>query len=160
MSRMLRWAGLAWAAALLAGCALTQGHLEPPKVHLVNLQLQHATLFQQRFLATLHLTNPNDVSLPVKAIEYNVRVNGKHFADGMTNKPVTLPALGQADVGVEINTSVLDWLNQLYRLNRARPKKVPYRITGKLYLGSWFARTVPFSYTGQIPLQNLLSGGR
>lgn len=159
MSRKLRWIGLTWALATLAGCALMQGHVEPPKVHLADLRLQHATIFQQQFLATLHLTNPNDVSLPVKAIEYNVQVDGKHFADGMTNKPVTLPALGQADVGVQINTSVMEWARQLYRLNRNRPKKVPYRITGKLHLGSWFAYTIPFSYTGQIPIQDLLSGG-
>lgn len=157
-----RWAVVVlsgWAALLVAGCALTGRHVEPPKVHLVNVKLEHATVFRQQFVATLHLSNPNDVSLPVKAIEYNVRVNGKHFADGMTDHAFTLPALGQTDVDVQVNTSVLDWVSQLYQINRSRPQHVPYRISGKLHLGSWVSRTIPFSHKGQIPTQGLFSEG-
>ena len=50
---------------MLAACTQVLEKPEPPRVSLVNLELESMTLFEQRFHLELRLQNPNPYPLPL-----------------------------------------------------------------------------------------------
>ena len=70
--------------APLAGCAAT--HLETPKLSVVDVEVLGGELWQQHLRVRMHVHNPNDRALPIKAIEYTLEVQGQPFASGESER--------------------------------------------------------------------------
>ncbi len=136
----------------LGGCAAMHTHYSAPQVSLVQLTLRRVSVFQQQFLATLLVTNPNQIALPVKSMQYRLAVNGEAFASGISDKAFTVPSMGSKRVSVTVNTTTLAWMRQLSALGSVSPRKVRYRVTGTIHPGSWFSPAVPFSYDGSVSM--------
>lgn len=150
--RGLLGAVLLAAVLALAGCALMRTQWQSPRVSLVALRLQRASLFQQQFVVTLKVVNPNDAALPVKSMDYRFKLNGKAFASGLTDKSFTVPAFGQTKVRVSIDTTTLGWARQLALLDRGHLRRLSYHVYGTVHVGSWFSHAIAFSYHGKVAL--------
>ncbi|MEJ2793981.1 LEA type 2 family protein [Iodobacter sp. LRB] len=118
---------------LLAGCAGLYGNFEKPSVSLAGLSVAEVGLLEQRFVLSLRLTNPNDVSLDIKGVQLSLDVNGQHFAEGVSSEAVTLPKLGSVLVKLNVTTSLSTFIQQFNGL-QASGKPIAYRIKGKLFL--------------------------
>lgn len=154
---MARWLGLWLGALLLAGCATLAGISEKPRVSLKSVEPLEVGFFEQRFLLRLRVENPNPVTIPIQGLSFSVDLNGQHFADGLSDKAVTLPALGEAVLEVKASTSLGRVLRQLRELSNDSRTALDYHITGKLHgagLGG-----VPFESRGQIAPDAVLGGG-
>lgn len=127
-------------------------HYSAPQVSLVQLTLRRISVFQQQFLATLRVTNPNQIPLPVKSLQYHLAVNGDAFASGISDKAFTVPAMASKRVTLTVNTTTLAWMRQLSALGSMSAHKVRYRVTGTIHPGSWFSPPVPFSYDGSVSM--------
>ena len=46
------------------------------------MQVLSSDLWEQHLKVRMHVHNPNDRSLPIKALEYTVEVEGQQFASG------------------------------------------------------------------------------
>lgn len=136
---------------MLAGCA-GLGALEKPQVSLAGLELQEVGLFEQRFLVTLRVTNPNDRSVTVDGVEFALDLNGEQFASGVGSDKVTLPRRGEALVKLTVATSMGRVWRQLRAL-QSLSKPLAYRMTGKLYT-PWIPGGMPFDKTGELPALN------
>lgn len=136
---------------MLAGCA-GLGLLEKPQVALAGMELDEIGLFEQRFLVTLRVSNPNAQSVTVDGVEFSLDLNGEPFASGLSGGKVTLPARGDALVRVTVATSLGRMWKQLRSL-QSLDKPLPYRMTGKLYT-PWIPGGMPFEKTGELPALN------
>ncbi len=134
---------------LLAACASLGGYREKPRVSLISIQPLGMTLLEQRYLLALRILNPNDVEIPVSGMSYSVEINDREFAYGVSRQAVTIPALGEAVVEVEVVSSLLDMLRQLQALDADKQRRLDYRISGGLSLANRRAR-LPFDYSGTL----------
>lgn len=136
--------------ASLAGCAMIAGKIDPPAVHIASLSLTGATLFEQQYKLGLRLQNPNDFDLPIEGLSYEIELNDKPFAKGVSSRPVTVPRRGSALLEVEGFSTLGDLLRQYKQLAKGELKGLRYRIRGKLSLQG--GPNVPFERKGEIGL--------
>jgi LEA14-like dessication related protein len=147
----------ALAAALLvltsAGCA-NLAALEAPEVRVTSLEMLAPApgSIEQRFAVGLRLTNPNNRSLSIDGLDFELDFNDRPLARGVTNRAFELPRLGVADTQVIVTTSVFDILRQALDLGGRRDAPMDYRLRGRVHLGAGFVRTVPFDHRGKLAL--------
>jgi LEA14-like dessication related protein len=143
--------GLAFALVLLNGCAGLGPKVEAPRLTLVNISMTSADMFSQQFTMRMHVQNPNDRALPIKGIDYQLFLAGDSFAEGVSNVPFTVPALGETEFDLPVRTNFVSSLGRLIsRLNGA--DKVSYLIEGEVFLESGLFRKIPFRHTGDVDL--------
>lgn len=146
---------LLWAVALfLAACAT---HFEKPAVTLVGVDLESLGLFEQRFILKLRVKNPNDVDIPVEGLVFEVELNGRPFANGVSNVGVTIPRLGEAVLEVKASSNLAAFLRQWRDLEKEGKPGMDYRVRGNLRVSGYGA--LPFDHRGEAPIPKLLPGG-
>jgi len=137
--------------ATLSGCSTLPGKPEPPRVNLVGLQLVSMELFEQRYQVRLRLKNPNAYELPIQGIDFQLDINGQAFADGVSNRSVTVPAYGEQVVALEVSSNLIQVFRQLQSLENSRSPGFEYRISGTVAVGEYGQR-LPFDYSGDMQL--------
>jgi LEA14-like dessication related protein len=134
---------------LLTGCASMPPGAVSPRVNLVGLQIVDVQLFEQRYALSIRIQNPNPQALSVAGLDFNVALNGKAFADGVSNQQVAIPAFGDSLLTVEVSSSVFRLVDQFRALERNNGQGLRYRISGSVSLqGSW--TRLPFERQGVI----------
>ena len=150
VGRPVTWAvaGLALVAALLAGCAAP---LQKPEISLAGVELVGIGLVEQRLLLKLRIRNPNDVDLPVKALSFDLDLDGQPFAKGASEQPVTIARQAEAQLDVKVVSRFGEVLKQL---RAARQNgKLGYRVHGRVELEG--SGSVAFDRSGEVPLSAL-----
>jgi LEA14-like dessication related protein len=134
-----------------AGCASVSS-LEAPEVRVTTLQLLEPApgSLEQRFAVGLRLVNPNNRAIAVDGLDFELELNDRRLARGVTNNPFELPRLGEAETLVVVTTSVFDVLRQAIDFASRPDAPMDYRVRGRLHLGSGFVRTVPFDHRGKL----------
>jgi LEA14-like dessication related protein len=136
---------------LLSGCAYMGVRTEPPRVHLVGMQLQQAELFEQRYLLRLRIQNPNDFALNIRGLDFQVQVNGERFADGVSSQALEIPAYGEGLAEVAVSSSLWSLARQIRDMGEGGPGQMEYRIHGRIAL-TGHALPVSFESTGDLGL--------
>jgi len=135
----------------LTGCA-GMGYREGDiKVSISSLAFLQSTLMEQRYLVSLRLQNRTQNSLEIKGMSFDVELNGKEFASGVSNRQISVAPFDEAWVEVEVGSSLFDIIRQLQLLQHHQHKAFEYRISGRVYLGDGFF-SIPFTETGVIDL--------
>jgi LEA14-like dessication related protein len=143
-------------AAVLAGCAAFTGHMETPRLALVDAQLVKGDLFEQRIKVRMRVQNPNDRELQVKGISYAIDVAGEEFGTGMTANSFTVPRMGEAEFDMMITANMAGMLVRALGSGRGQDKAIDaidYRIHGKVSLASGILRGIPFDEKGSLKLR-------
>jgi LEA14-like dessication related protein len=147
-----KFAGLAAAMLLfVAGCASITS-LEAPQVQVTSLEFLEPTRgsMEQRFAVGLRLTNPNNRDLAVDGLDFELDLNDRRLARGVTSQGFSLPRLGEAETTVIVTTSVFDLLRQAIDFSGRKDIPLDYRLSGRVHLASGFVRTVPFDHRGKL----------
>jgi len=148
----LRIIGLLGCLLVVTGCAMTS-NLQPPKISIVSVNTTSADVFSQQFRVHVHVQNPNTLALPVKSIEYELFLQGDSFAEGNTEQPFVVPALGEAEFDTVINTHFTSSLMRLLgKLNERDGNKVQYNFVGKVHLTKGVLRNIPFNEQGSVDI--------
>lgn len=135
--------------ALSAGCA-TVDDVIPPKINLVNIVPLSSSVFEQRFVVDMRVSNLNDFEIPLKGMSFEMDVNGSYFATGLSNRKLVVPRLGTAVVSLETTANSFDLFRQI--LNAVRVGTVEYSIKGTAILDRPGTHTVPFRQRGELNL--------
>ena len=136
---------------VLSGCATV--NFESPKLSVVSVGMVSADVFSQQFRIRLHVSNPNDRDLPIKGIEYKLFLQGDSFAEGLSNQPFLVPALGEAEFDTVVRTNFMSSIGRmLSKLNSSDDGKVQYAFIGTVLLSKGVLRKIPFSEQGMVDL--------
>jgi LEA14-like dessication related protein len=147
-TRVARLASAVPFAALLGACVLAP-KLEPPKLSIAGVQVVSGELWVQHLKVRMHVHNPNERELPVKGLEYTIEIEGEPFASGESAASFVVPARGDAEFDTNVTTNLAGaMLKLLGRGPGAVTQEVPYRISGKVSLGSGLWRSIPFDQQG------------
>ena len=144
---------LSAAAFLLAACALTS-NFTPPRLSVVDVQIQSSDLWEQRLKVRMRVQNPNDRRLPVKGLEYTLEVEGQQFASGASAASFVVPPMGEAEFDMNVTTHLAGTLLRLLgRGSDAPGQSVAYRLTGRIALSQGLMRSIPFEERGSFSLR-------
>lgn len=121
------------AVLLLGGCA----GLKPPSISVADIEVIEVGLFEQRLAIRLRVQNPNKVEIPINGLSFEVELNGEPFATGVSDKAIKVPRLGEAVLEVNVVTGFAGILRQIQILSRGNVDAIPYRIKGRLMIGSY-----------------------
>jgi LEA14-like dessication related protein len=114
--------------------------------------LQSADVFSQRLLVHMRVSNPNDRELPIKGLTYRIEVNGAELAQGLTDTPFVVPAMGEAEFDVQVTANLATALSQ-FLSRRGSSDTLDYRLTGSVALSSGLLRHIPFDERGSVKLK-------
>ena len=141
------------AALLLGACALTPKFI-PPRLSVVDVQIESSDLWEQRLKVRMRVQNPNDRRLPVKGLEYTIEVEGQQFASGESAASFVVPPMGEAEFDMNVTTNLAGTLIKLLgRGSDLRGQSVAYRLSGKIALSEGLMRSIPFEERGTFRLQ-------
>ncbi|HSC80908.1 MAG TPA: LEA type 2 family protein, partial [Chitinolyticbacter sp.] len=129
-------------------CAGVPSHFEKPRVSLAGIALKEAGLLEQRFTLTLRIENPNDIAIPIKGLDTTLEINGQPLASGVAAQAVTLPALGEARIAIDVTSNLASLIRQLRRATESGSPR--YKLAGKLFV-PMRADGVPFTVEGDVP---------
>jgi LEA14-like dessication related protein len=135
----------------LAGCSALSPH-EKVKVTVIGLEPVSFHALELRFALKLRIQNPNDVGLSYDGLEFELAVNGKTLATGLTDAKGSVPRYGEAVITIPVSVSALEAVRQVRALSRSESKEtaLPYVLRGKLGAG-WLGQ-VPFERSGVLNL--------
>jgi LEA14-like dessication related protein len=149
----MRAIAAAAAVTLLGGGCVLAPKFTTPTLTIVGVRLEGSDLLAQRFRVRVHVQNPNDRTLPIRAIEYTLDVDGQAFATGDSAGSFIVPALGEAEFDMNVTTNMAGTLVRLLARPADARASVPYRLTGKISLSQGWLQSIPFEQTGTFSLQ-------
>jgi len=139
------------ALLVLAGCAGTPLGMEPLNVTLSALSVVEPGLLEQRYAIRLRVQNPNPAEIQVSGLSFEIDLNDQTFARGVSNRPTTIPALGEALLDVEGVSTLEGLLRQVLEMQENPERPIRYRLRGKLY-GGGSPIPIPFDHKGEFRL--------
>ncbi|MEM7282060.1 MAG: LEA type 2 family protein [Pseudomonadota bacterium] len=138
----------------LTACSSLIESLEPPSVKISALRLDDLSLTQQSFALTFAVENPNPFPIPVKAVEYGVGLAGESFASGSTEDAFTIPASGDTEFSLTVNTNLVQTAQALSQLLlRSSATNIDYDLKGNFQVNLPFVDAIPFDHKGEVKLQ-------
>jgi LEA14-like dessication related protein len=149
MKRYIFPAAVLFAVLTMGGC--TGMALQSPSVTLAHMDVIEVGLFEQRFAFKLRILNPNNEEIPVTGLSFEVELNGEPFAKGVSNKPVTVPRLGEALLEVTAVSGFTGILRQINEASRGTRDAMSYRIKGRLVTNSYGG--LNFDESGKLDLR-------
>jgi len=135
---------------LIASCSTMPKDFEAPRVNISDLTPKEMAIFEQKFDVKLRIQNPNDVDLSVNGMRFDIELNEREFANGMTGERLTVPRFGSQTVDVEVFTTLASFLRQVQDLNTSGGQKVRYRLKGTAFVDSPGTFKAPFDEKGEI----------
>jgi len=129
----------------LSGCSLFVPKLEKPTLSVVSVQMLKSDLWHQELKVRMRVQNPNDRSLPVKGLSYELDVDGQEFAHGVSGDSFVVPAHGEAEFDMSVSANMA---SMLARVLGQGGNQVEYQITGKIALSAGLLRSIPFKQHG------------
>ncbi len=144
-------------AASLAGCSSIPRGLAPIQPQLLSLDMVQESFEGQRFEVELSLTNPNSVELPVRHLEFDVRLAGEGLLAGESAVPFILPAQDRETIRLEIFSEIVSSTSRLMSLAQGPQNALTYELQGELTLDAGMRDPVPIASRGQVPLTVRLS---
>ncbi len=147
---------LVWLAVSgLAGCGGLTKPWIAPEVSLTGLRVKEAALDRQTLTLTLAVRNPNDRTLPIKAMTYRLKLEGQEVAQGGGALDRQIPAFGESMVDVDVTGSLFGLVGRLPAL-ALKNAPLDWQISGTATLAGGLI-TLPYRYSGQIDAQKLLA---
>ena len=134
-----------------SSCASLRPDLEVPRLALIHVAMTSADIFNQQFLVRVNVQNPNKEELKIKGLDYTLFLEGDGFAEGVLNKPFTIPAEGETDFDMTVKTNFVSGIGRLLSRLNGRTQ-VNYALEGKLLTDIRFLKKIPFNETGSVNL--------
>jgi len=145
------WMGLL-VALLVASCSTMPKDFETPRVNISDMTAKDMAIFEQRFDVKLRIQNPNNTDLSINGLKFDIDLNEREFANGMSGQRVVIPRFGSEVVDVEVISTLGSFLRQVQNFNSGVPQKVKYRLKGIAFVDSPGTFKAPFDESGDIDL--------
>jgi LEA14-like dessication related protein len=146
-----RWISIAAILALVS-CSTMPREYEVLRVHIADLTAKDVAIFEQRFDVKLRIQNPNDSDFIIKGLRFDMDLNDRSFASGMSGQRLTVPRFGSEIVDVEVFTTLASFLRQIRELSGGTAERVRYRLKGTAFVESPGSFRAPFDEQGEINL--------
>lgn len=139
----------------LHGCAVFNQSYTEPDVTLANVEMLKSNLWEQSFRLRMRVDNPNDRSLPIRGMHYQVYLNDMRLATGVTDNHFNVPAYGSEYFDLTVRSNIWRHLRDLLSLVEHQ-QPIDYRIDGHIRTGLFWAPRLTLSERGTLDPDDLL----
>ncbi len=147
----MRWGWVPLVCAVWLSACASWWYGEPLGVTIADFTPVEMTLLEQRYAITVRLMNPNDTDIAFDGVAFDLEINGKPFAKGVSNRAGVIPRFGEALVDLRVVSGLQQILGQISQIQKGDQAGFTYRIRGRIHSGSLFG-SVPFTATGEFAL--------
>jgi LEA14-like dessication related protein len=142
-----------WITMSFLGCAGPGKRLESPRITLAHIEVQESKIFETILQIQLRVFNTNPVPLDVNGLDCDLELNGKRFAQGVSDVAIHIPAQGTAVIPMTVYSSVVDMARGFLKAHAE--ERFHYKIKGRLRLEGGFMvpSVMPFTAEGQMSLK-------
>ena len=151
--RRSQLAGSMLCVLALAACANLPKPPERLSVSLADLQPEQFGLLEQQYAVKIRVQNPNAADAALTGLSYQIELNGKPFAKGVSRQDATVPGFGEVVLEGKAIGSLGGILAQFSAL-QLWTGRLTYRVTGKL--GTRAGTEIPFDHKGKLELPGFL----
>ena len=130
-------------------CSAMQQSMERPRINIANITPREVKLFEQVFELELRIQNPNDLPLAINGLAFELMLNDRRFATGVSNESFVVDRLSSGVIRVEALTTLWGFLQQVAEYQRTKAPRMAYRLRGNLYVGSSSVKLL-FDDSGEI----------
>ena len=148
-SKRNRWMGLP-VVLLMAACSSMPKDFEAPRVHITDMTAKDVAIFEQRFDMKIRIQNPNNTDLSINGLKFDIDLNEREFANGMSGENVTIPRFSSQVLNVEVITGISSFLRQFQEFNKTGSSKLRYRIKGTAFVEAPRTFKLPFDEKGEV----------
>ena len=156
---MRRWlcAALLTGVLGLGACAAWEIR-EPLSVTIADISPVEVSLLEQRYAVKVRVLNPNNVDIAFDGVAFDVEVNDKLFARGVSNQGGVVPRFGETVIDLQVVSGLQNILQQVIELQQKDRPGFSYRIKGRLSAAGGLS--IPFDTKGEwaFPSGNPRSG--
>jgi LEA14-like dessication related protein len=136
---------------LLSGCAALQTQEDRIRVTIADLKPLESTLMEQRYLVKIRLQNRSKDALKIDGMSFDLDLNGKRFASGVSNQETTVPGFSESMLEVKLSSTVFGLIKQFGALQDRQNGTFDYQISGSLSSPDSML-ALPFNEKGEINL--------
>src|SRR4030067_1959404 len=97
----------------LTGCGGLFRTMERPRINIANITPKEIKLFEQVFDFELRVQNPNESALSINGLAFELEINDRRFATGVSNENVTVDRFSSFVIHVQAVTRFWGILQQL-----------------------------------------------
>jgi LEA14-like dessication related protein len=135
-------------AVAVAGCASFDS--TALRVSIAGIGLADSTLLEQRYTLTIRLQNPSEREVRIDGLAYDLIVNGRLFARGVSDRTVVVPRFGEQTIDV----TAVGPTGAIFRhvLDIGQRTRIEYRLVGRTGGGGVFGGALRFDGRGEIPI--------
>jgi len=133
---------------VLIGCSGLQPSRPRLDVTLADITLTQVGFFEQQYRVDLRVQNPSDNAVAIDGFAYQIEINGKPFARGVSDQSATVPRFGEAVLSASAVSSLSGVVQQIRQLTSGFPDKLRYRVSGTFSVPG--AAAIPFDQRGEI----------
>ena len=141
-------------ALMMSACAAWRIR-EPLSVTIADITPLEMTVLEQRYAVKVRLLNPNDVEIAFDGVAFDLEINGKPFAKGVSNQGGVVPRFGEALIDLQVVSGLQHILRQIAELQKGDRTGISYRVKGQLHLPGALG-SIPFQSSGEL---NFSAGG-
>lgn len=138
---------------LISSCAWLQPGREKPEIHLTSIKPLPREGLEQRFLIGLNIVNPGTGELNISGLSYNLILNGRKVASGVSGKMMAIPAYSESRVQLEASTHLISGLRVITGLLQDPGAPVDYQLVTKMRT-AWWPVPIEVSEQGSISLDD------
>lgn len=148
--KALNFLSMAFCVIVLIGCAGPGKRLEPPRVTLVDIQIQEIKAFEAVTKVDLRILNTNHVPLEIEGVDCTIHLNAREFGTGVVNTKTTVPPRDTVIVPMTLYSSLIEIGRGMF--DSLGDRKFTYKIKGRLHLGGGLLLppVLPFTSEGEL----------
>lgn len=136
---------------LLTGCAGLDTKPEQFKINISSMQLLESSLMEQRYQVNLRIMNRSKDTFNIDGMSFDIELNGKDFASGVSNERFKLEPLSESVVSVTVTSTIFGIIRQINSLEQLKSEPFKYELSGHVYTGTGLFG-IPFRETGEVNL--------
>ncbi len=140
------------AVVMLYGCAGLETKPEQFKVNISSMQILESSLMEQRYQVSLRIMNRTKETFNIDGMSFDIELNGKDFASGVSNEQFRLEALSETVVSVIVTSTIFGLIRQVNGLKQLKSKPFEYELSGSVYTSSGLFG-IPFKEKGEVNLK-------
>ncbi len=134
---------------LLSACATVEEKKQQFKVVISAIKVMDSTIMEQRYEVKLRIMNRSREAVTIDGMSFDIELNNKDFASGVSNDVVTIAPFSDALLKVNVSSTIFGILRQINHLNQNKSSSFSYEIMGYVYANGalW---GIPFNESGEI----------
>ena len=144
---------------LVQGCSWLQKDLRNPDVKVVGFSTTKGgnNLLEQKFALRLHLTNPNDLELDVKGMNFEFEIEGVELIRGVSDDVPLIKPFSEAEFTVQGSANVIQAVRLLKKLQKKPDAELAYTLNTRIVLRHGWPSSFNLKKDGTLNLNDWLS---